>query len=52
MPRRRCENSIRGELKERDANWIDSAQLQGILVEGPCECGLEFPGHIIHGVSS
>ena len=31
-------------------NWVDSVQDKGLL-ESPCECGIEPPGSIIHGVS-
>ena len=31
-------------------NWVDSAQ-DRIYWWGPCECGIESPGSISHGVS-
>ena len=31
-------------------NWVDSAQDRNLL-ESPCECGIEPPGSVSHGVS-
>ena len=45
--RRRWEDNIRMDLEEtgiNTGNWVDSAQC-------PCECGIEPPGSISHGVS-
>ena len=47
-PRRRWEDNIRmdlGEIGINAGNWVDSAQ------ESPCECRIEPPGSISHGVS-
>ena len=47
-PRRRWEDNIRMDLEEigiNAGNWDDSAP------ETPCECGIEPPGSISHGVS-
>ena len=47
-PRRRWKDNIRIDLEEIDANvgnWVDSAQ------ESPCECDIEPPGSISHGIS-
>ena len=44
-PKRRWEDNIRIYLKEiyiNTRNWVDSAQ--------DCECGIEPPGSIRHGV--
>ena len=52
-PRRRWEDNIRMDLKEigiNAGNWVDSAQDRNFL-ESPCECGIEPPGYISHGVS-
>jgi hypothetical protein len=52
-PRRRWEDNIRMDLEEIGINtrhWVDSAQDKGLL-ESPCECGIEPPGSISHGVS-
>ena len=52
-PRRIWEDNIRMELEEigiNAGNWVDSAQDMGLL-ESPCECGIEPPGSISHGVS-
>ena len=49
-PRRRWEDNIRMDLEEigiNAGNWVDSDQL-----ESPCECGIEPPGSISHGVVS
>ena len=49
-PRRRWEGNIRIHLKEigiNMRNWVDLTQDR----ESPCECGIETPGTIIHGVS-
>ena len=46
-PRRRWEDNIRMDLEEiaiNAGNWVDSSQ------ESPCECGIEPPGSISHGV--
>ena len=51
-PKRRWEDNIRMDIKEigiSTRNWVDSAQ-EGLL-EGSCECGIELPGSIIHGVN-
>ena len=51
-PRRRWEENIGMYLKEiciNTRNWVDSAQ--GLL-ECSCECGIEPPGSISHGISS
>ena len=51
-PDSRWEDNIRLDLKEigiNMRNWVDSAHLG--LLEGPCECGIEPPGSISHGVS-
>ena len=48
-PRRRWEDNIRMDLQEigiNAGNWVDSD-----LLESPCECGIEPPGSITHGVS-
>ena len=53
-PRRRWEDNIRMELEEigiSAGNWVGFAQGKGLL-EIPCECGIEPPGFISHGVSS
>jgi hypothetical protein len=50
-PKRRWEDNIRMYLKQIGVdmrNWVDSAQR---LLESPCECGIEHPGSISHGVS-
>ena len=50
--RRRWEDNIRMYFKEmgmNTRNWVDSAQERGL--ESPCECGVEPPGSISHGVS-
>ena len=50
-PRRRWEDNIRMNIKEIDINtrnWVDSAQ--DTLLESPCECSIEPPGFISHGV--
>ena len=52
-PRRRWEDNIRMDLEEigiNDGNWVDSAQDRDYR-RGPCECGIEPPGSISHGVS-
>ena len=51
-PRYRLEEKIRMNLKEMGVNtrnWIDSAQ-DWDCWESPCECDIEPPGSIIHGV--
>ena len=48
-PRRRWEDNIRMDLEEigiNEGNWVDSAQYRNY-----CECGIEPPGSISHGVS-
>ena len=48
-PNRRWENNIRMDLEEiciNAGNWADSAQDKDY-----CECGIESPGSISHGVS-
>ena len=52
-PRRRWEDYLRMDLEEigiSAGNSIDSAQDRDLL-EGLCECGIEPPGSIRHGVS-
>ena len=46
-PRRRLDLE---ELGNHAGNWVDSAQDRDLL-ESPCECGIEPPGSISHGVS-
>ena len=49
-PRRRWEDNIRMDLEEigiNAGNLVDSAQDR----ESHCECGIEPPGSISHGVS-
>ena len=49
ISRRRWKDNIRMDLKEigiNKRNWVDSAQ-DG---ESPCECGIDPPGSINHGV--
>ena len=51
-PRCRWDN-IRMDLKEIGVNmrnWIDFSSGWGLL-ESPCECGVESPGPISHGIS-
>ena len=51
--RRRWKGNIRMDLEEigiNAGNWVDSAQ-DSKLLEIPCECGIEPPGSISHGVS-
>ena len=50
----RCnwEDNIRMDLKEigiNTRNWVDSAQDRDYW--SPCECGIEPPGSISHGVN-
>ena len=48
MPKHRWEDNIRMDIKEIGINtrdWVDSAK------DIPCECGIEPPGFISHGVS-
>ena len=48
-PRRRWQDNIRMDLEEigiNEDNRVDSA-----LLESSCECGIEPPGYISHGVS-
>ena len=50
-PRRRWEDNVRMELEEMGinaGNWVDLAQDR----ESPCECRIEPPGSISHGVSN
>ena len=51
-PRRRWEDNIRITLRDRykcgELGWFGSGY--GLL-ESPCECGIEPPGFISHGVS-
>jgi hypothetical protein len=50
--RRRWEDNIRMDLKIigiNTRNWVDSAQDRNY--SSPCECGIEHPGSISHGVS-
>ena len=52
-PRRRWEDNIRKDLEQigiNAGNCVDSAQDRNLL-ESPCECGIEPPGSISHGVS-
>ena len=52
-PRRRWKDNIRMDLEEIDinaGNLVDSAQDIGLL-ESPCECDIEPPGSISHGIS-
>ena len=52
-PRRRWVDNIKMDLEEigiNTRNWVDSAQNRDYL-ESPCECGIEPPGSISHGVS-
>ena len=52
-PRRRWEDNIRMDLEEigiNAGNWVDSAQDRKLL-ESHCECGIEPPGSLSHGVS-
>ena len=47
-PRRRQEDNIRMDIEEigiNAGNWVHSAQ------DSPCECSIEPPGSISHGVS-
>ena len=51
-PRRRGKDNIRMDLEEigiNAGNWVDWVDSE--LLESPCECGVEPPGSIIHGVS-
>ena len=49
-PRRRWEDNIRMDLEEIGINaGVDSAR--DSEMESPCECGIEPPGFISHGVS-
>ena len=53
MPRRRWEDHIRMDLEEigiNAGNWVDSAQDRNYWRDS-CECGIEPPGSIRHGVS-
>ena len=52
-PLRRWEGNNRMDLKEigiNTRNWIDSAQDRDLL-SSPCECGIQRPGSINHGIS-
>ena len=49
-PRPRWENNIRMDLK-RSVRGIGLIQLRIGLLESPCECDIESPGSISHGVS-
>ena len=52
-PRNRCEKDVKMDHKEIGINmriWVDSAQVYG-LSESLCECEIEPPGFISHGVS-
>ena len=52
-PRRRWEDNIRMDLEEigiNTGNWVDSAQDRNYW-RALCECGIEPPGFISHGVS-
>ena len=51
-PRRRWEDNIRIDLEEiaiSAGNWVDLAQDRNYW--SPCECGIEPPSSISHGVS-
>jgi hypothetical protein len=51
-PRCRLEDNIRMDIKEigiNTRNWVYSAQNRD---QCPCECGIEPPRSISHGVSS
>ena len=51
-PRRTWEDNNRMDLKEIGVNMrnrVNSAQYGGLL-ESPCECGIEPPGSISHGL--
>ena len=51
-PRRRRQDSIRMDLEEMGinaGNWVDSAKDRGYYSH--CECDIEPPGSISHGVS-
>ena len=51
-PTGRWEDNIRMDLKEigiNARNLVDSAYDR--LLESPCQCGIEPPGSITHGVS-
>ena len=52
-PGLRLEDNIRMDLEEiciNAGNRVDSAQERNLL-ESPCECGIEPPGSLSHGVS-
>ena len=52
-PRRRWEDNIRMDLEEiciNAGNWVDSAQDRDYW-KPLCECGIEHPVSISHGVS-
>ena len=49
---RRWEDNIRMDLEEigiNAGNWVDSAQDKDYW--RPCECGIETPSSISHGIS-
>ena len=49
-PRRKWEDNIRMDLKKigiNTRNWVDRLR----ILQSPCECGIELPGSISHGVS-
>ena len=51
-PRHRWEDNIRMDLEEigiNAGNWVDSSQDRNYW-RAPCECGIEPPGSISHGV--
>ena len=51
-PRRRWEDNMRMDLEEiriNAGNWVDSALDRDYW--SPCNCGIEPPGSISHGVS-
>ena len=52
-PRCRWEDNIRMDLEKigiNAGNWVDLAQDRHYWI-GPCECGIELPDSINHGVS-
>ena len=50
-PRRRWEENIRMDLKEIGINLRNWFDLDMDLLESPCECSIEPPDSISHGVS-
>ena len=52
-PRRRWEDDIRMDLEEigiNAGNWVDLI-LYRVYSRARCDCGIEPPGYISHGVS-